>query len=265
MKLPVLKLTLILVFLYFAVCVFLYFFQEQLIFFPEKLSPNHQFNFENKFEEFNVETEDGVFLSNLLFKAENPKGVIFYLHGNGGSLNGWREVAKVYTDLNYDVLMCDYRGYGKSEGKISSEKQFFSDIQLVYDELKKDYPENQIIVLGYSIGTGTAAKIAADNHPKLLILQAPYYSLTDLVKKKFPFVPSFLLRYKFETYKYLRKCEMPVVIFHGNQDEVIGFEFSLKLKKEFKESDKLITLKNQGHNNMSDNPDYLKEIEFILK
>ena len=78
----------------------------------------------------NIKMNDNTLLNGLLFKTDNSKGVIFYLHGNAGSLNSWGEVAKAYTDLNYDVFMIDYRGYGKSEGSISSQGQFFQDMQL---------------------------------------------------------------------------------------------------------------------------------------
>jgi uncharacterized protein len=129
----------------------------------------------------------------------------------------WGEVAKTYTDLNYDVYMLDYRGYGKSEGMITNEELLYQDLQTVYDELKSKYDESKIVVLGYSIGTGLAAKIASVNNPKLLILQAPYYSLTDLMKHTFPIIPTFILKYKFETNKFLTDCKMPVIIFHGNR------------------------------------------------
>lgn len=239
-------------------------FQENFIFFPQKLDKNHQFNFDRAFREINIKTADNILLNALLFEAENPKGVIYYLHGNAGSLDSWGEVAKAYTDLNYNVLMLDYRGYGKSQGSISSEAQIFSDVQLGYDELKKTYSEDQIIVLGYSIGTGPATKVAADNNPQMLILQAPYYSLTDMMKHFYPILPTFILKYKFETFKFIQSCKMPVVIFHGNKDEVIYYGSSLKLKERFKSADRLIMLSGQGHNGMTENPEYLVEIRKLL-
>lgn len=239
--------------------------QEKLIFFPEKLERSFQFDFDQKFEEIYIKTDDGIDLHGLLFSVENSKGLIFYLHGNAGSLSSWGRVAENYTDLNYDVFIIDYRGYGKSGGSISSEKQFFSDVQRAYDNLIKNYDENKIIVLGYSIGSGPAAKVASDNNPKLLILQAPYYNLPDLMRKFYPLIPTFFLKYKFRTDKYTKECKMPVVIFHGDLDEVIYYGSSLKLQKLFKPGDRLITLKGQGHNGMADNTDYKIEIEKILE
>ena len=241
------------------------FFQEKLIFFPQKLKKEYKFEFNQDFEELNFKTEDNVLLNGILFKADTSKGLIFYLHGNAGSLKSWGEIAKTYTDLNYDLFMLDYRGYGKSEGAISSQNQLYKDIQTVYDNLKTKYDENKIIVLGYSIGTGLATKLASSNHPKLLILQAPYYSLTDLMKHDYPMIPAFILKYKLETNKYITGCKMPIVIFHGDDDEVIYYNSSIKLKKLLKANDTLITLPGQRHNGMSNNPNYITEIKKILR
>ena len=250
--------------LFIFIPVLLFVFQEKLIFFPQKLNKNYQFSFEQKFEEINVRTIDGIALNGILFKADSSKGLIFYLHGNAGSLSSWGEVAGTYTDLNYDIFMLDYRGYGKSEGSISGEGQLFQDMQTVYDELKNKYNEDSIIVLGYSLGAGLASKIASTNNPKLLILQAPYYSMTDMMRHTFPIIPTFILKYKLKTNEFIKHCKMPIVIFHGNQDEVIYYNSSLKLKELFKEKDTLITLNGQGHNGMTDNRDYIIEIQKIL-
>src|SRR4051812_47900948 len=147
--------------LYLCICGLMYFFQEKLIFIPEKLAKDYHFRFNQKFEELNIKTDDHTSLNGLLFKADSSKGLIFYLHGNAGSLATWGNVAKTYTDLNYDVFILDYRGYGKSEGTITSQAQIYSDVQAVYDTLKSTYDEHKIIVLGYSIGTGPAAELAS--------------------------------------------------------------------------------------------------------
>ncbi len=250
---------------YILACGLLFSCQEKLIFFPEKLDKNYKFKYEQVFEEKNILTPEGIKLNCLLFRADSSKGVILYLHGNGGSLSTWGSVAKNYTRLNYDVFIIDYPGYGKSEGKIHSQEKLYTNLQTVYDTVKKLYTEDKIILLGYSIGTGPAAKLASTNSPRLLILQAPYYSLTDLVRHMYPIVPSFLLKYKFKTFEYIKDCKMPVIIFHGDKDEVIYYESSLKLKMNFKKQDTLITLKGMNHNGMTNNKDYLEAIKVILK
>lgn len=243
---------------------FIYFFQEKLIFFPEKVEENFKFTFDQRFEEIRIQTADKKQLSGLLFKADSSRGLIFYLHGNAGSLRSWGEVAKTYTLLGYDVFMLDYRGYGKSEGSIQSEEQLFQDDQLAYDQLKNIYDENKIVVLGYSIGTGLAAKLASTNHPKMLILQAPFFNMKDLIGHINPLIPTFVLKYRFETNKFISECKMPVCLFHGTNDEVIYYHSSEKLLELVKENGRLISLEGQGHNGMSDNPDYLTWIEKVL-
>lgn len=251
--------------LYIALCGLIYFKQEVMIFHPTKLADDFKFNYADNFEELKVKSFDGKNLSALLFKADSSKGVIFYLHGNGGALNTWGDIATVYTSQNYDLFILDFRGYGKSEGEIYSEQQFFNDAQAAYDFLKEKYAENKIVVIGYSIGTGTAAYIASVNHPKLLILQAPYYSLLDVGKKMYPSItPDCLLKYKFETFKYVEKSNALVMIFHGDADETIYYGSSVKLREHFKQGDELFTFKGQGHGKMNENEEYKIELAKLL-
>lgn len=249
---------------YILLCGLLYLFQEKLIFFPEKLAKDHSFEFGQPFEEKIITAGDGTNLHGLLFKADSSQGLIFYLHGNAGCLRSWGDVAKTYTDLDYDIFLLDYRGYGKSDGAINDPEQLYADVQTAYNEMKKEYGEDRIVVLGYSIGTGPASRVASNNNPRLLILQAPYYSLVDLMRNTYTIIPTFLLRYRFETNKHLKDCKMPVVIFHGDEDEVIYYGSSLKLKNEFKSQDTLITLKGQGHNQMTYNEEYRSGLKQIL-
>lgn len=252
----VLRTLILLVVFYVLICIGLYFFQERLIFFPEKLDKGYKFSFDQSYEELNIQTNTGKFLHGLLFRSVSAKGLVFYLHGNAGAVNSWGEVAKSYTDLNYDVFVLDYPGYGKSDGAISSEDELHKVLQDAYNEMKKKYKEETIVVMGYSIGTGPATRLASVNHPKLLILHAPYYSLIDMMRRRYPIIPTFILKYKFRTNEYIKECKMPVVIFHGNKDEVIYHGSSLKLQKLLKATDTMITLNGQGHNGIEDNPEY---------
>lgn len=239
--------------------------QEKMLFYPETLPTDYKFTFKEEFEEHFFKVEEGVKLHGLLFHADSGKGLIFYLHGNAGSNRSWGEIAGVYLQNNYDFFILDYRGYGKSQGRIRSELQLYNDLNIVYDSLKQTYQESKIIITGYSIGTGLAAQLASVNDPKLLILKAPYYNMTDLIKHYFKIIPSFLIRYKFSTNEYIIKLKCPVIIFHGDKDEVIYHGSSLKLAKLFKKEDELIILEGQKHNGINNNKFYLEELKRILK
>lgn len=235
-------------------------------FFPgAKLPENYQFTFPGKFQEISFRAKDSTLLAAGLFKADSAKGVILYIHGNTGALNKWGQIAGVYTGLHYDLFMLDYRGYGKSGGFIKNEDQLYSDVQDAYNYLKLIYPEKNIIVLGYSIGTGPAAFLAANNHPKELILQAPYYSLPDALHHLRASFDTTKIAFHFYTWQFLKKTTMPVFIFHGDNDQMFYYGSSQKLEAFFKPGDELITLKGAGHLDMDKNPEYLDSLKRILK
>ncbi len=265
MKRRLLRVLLLLVTGYLVICTAMYFFQEALLFHPNKLGEGHVFAFSGPFEEKWIQTSEGLRWHGLFFPADSSKGVILYLHGNGGTLNSWGKVAPAYTSLGYDVFMIDYPGFGKSEGSIESEEQLIAGAQAAYDTLRKSYAESEINLLGYSMGTGIAARLASTAHPGMLILQAPYLSMKDLAHRKFPWVPSFILRYPLLTNEHLKSCTMPVVIFHGDRDGSIPYDSSLELMKEAKLGDTLITLHGWGHNGFTNSPEYLEAIQQVLR
>ncbi|WP_426489636.1 alpha/beta hydrolase [Hymenobacter sp. 102] len=251
--------------LYVAVCVLLYFQQERLLFFPVKLPAYYRFRFSNRFEERWIPTADGTRLHGLLFPADSAsKGLIFYLHGNGGALDSWGEVAATYTQLGYSVFLLDYRGYGKSEGRISSQAQLLADVDTAYRQLTREFPEDQTVLLGYSLGTGPAAWLAARHHPRLLVLQAPYASMRAMARQHYPWVPPFIVRYPLATDEVLARVTAPIVIFHGDRDEVISPASTARLRQQLKLQDQFITLPGAGHNGLTDNLDYQRTIRRVL-
>jgi len=237
----------------------------QQIFPASRLSRNYIFGFKEKFEEKTIPVSGSVALSAILFHAESSRGVVFYLHGNTGGLDQWGKLAPVYLALHYDVFMVDYRGYGKSDGSIKNEKQLYNDMMVTYDSVKSNYPEKYIYILGYSIGTGPATMLASVNHPKGLILEAPYYSLSDAIHYLYPSIDTTDMPFQFNTYQYLPQVTCPVTIFHGDADKTFYYGSSLKLSRFFKPGDQLITLKGADHSDMEENQEYLKALKTVLK
>lgn len=250
--------------IYVLICTIVYFAQERIIFHPQKLEANYTFNIAGNYQEFFIETEDQIKLNALLFKTTNSKGVVIHYHGNSGNISHWENRAGLYTNLGYDLFIMDYRGFGKSEGKIESEAQLFKDSQLAYDTLLHYYDESRIIVEGYSVGSGIAAEIALKNNPKSLLLLAPYYGLKDLMRHTYPILPTFLLKYQLATYERIPEITIPITIFHGDADQVIPFNSSERLSKLLKGEDSFIPLTNCGHNAVQRHEVYLEEIANIL-
>lgn len=242
-----------------------YLFQEQLIFHPERLSDKYKFNFKTPFEEKEFKTDDGFVLNALLFKAENSKGIIFYHHGNSGNLEYWGTKAIDFVQKGFDVLMYDYRGYGKSSGKIKNEKMLFADAAVIYKEILYDYKERDIIVYGASLGTGIATYVAYNNNPNKLILETPYFNFYDVAKFHYPYLPnSLLLHYQFKTNLFLSKIKGNVFLFHGTEDEMVPYASSQRLAK-LSDNITLFTIKDGSHNNLNTFKNYHKWLGEVLE
>ncbi|WP_232817882.1 alpha/beta hydrolase [Winogradskyella tangerina] len=243
----------------------LYFFQEKLMFLPTPLEQDYQYQFDHSFEELFFETEADAKINALHFKAENSKGVILYFHGNAGNLSRWGEITEYFVGMDYDVLVMDYRTYGKSTGKLS-EAALNHDAQYCYDYLLKQYSENEIILYGRSLGTGMAAYLASIYNPKELILETPYFSISDVAKHRFPMFPvETLLKYKFPTFEYLPKATCPITIIHGTEDSVVPFKSGKKLSELAIERLNFITVEGGNHNNLVEFETYQKAIQERLK
>jgi alpha-beta hydrolase superfamily lysophospholipase len=261
----IIKTGLALLSIYIIICTVTYFAQEKIIFHPQKLDAEYAFNISGDYQEFFIKTADDVNLNALLFKSPNSKGVVIHYHGNAGNIAYWENGANIYTDLGYDLFIMDYRGFGKSEGNITSETQLFEDAQLVYDTLLTYYDETNIVVEGYSVGSGIAAEIALKNNPKSLLLLAPYYGLKDLMRHAYPILPTFLLKYPLATYERIPDIKMPITLFHGDADAVIPFNSSERLSKLLKEGDNFIPLANCGHNEVQSHEAYLDGLSRVLR
>lgn len=245
--------------------ILIYFFQERFIFKPEKLKQDFQFKYDIPFNEYFFDVEPGVRINGLHFYREDPKGLILYFHGNTRSIKGWARYARDFYRYDYDVVLVDYRGFGKSTGK-RSEKEMLTDMQFVYEQLKNKYSENHLIVYGRSIGSGFATKVASDNNPRYLILDAPYYSFRKVAERFLPVLPiRFVLRYHLRTDRWIQKVRCHTYIIHGTKDWLIPIRHSEALQKLNPKMITLIRIHGGGHNNLPSFDEYHNFIRDILK
>lgn len=249
---------------YLVLLALVYLLQERFIFKPEKLKQNFQYKYDTPFKELFFDVEEGVRINGLHFSVKNPLGLVLYFHGNSRSIKGWAKYAKDFSRYQYDVVLVDYRGFGKSTGK-RSEKDMLSDMQFVYDTLTTTYHENHILVYGRSLGSGFAAKIASDNKPRYLILDAPYYSFKKTVQRFLPILPMrFVLRFHIRTDKWLPKVNCHTYILHGTKDWLIPISQSEQLQALSPRKVTLIRIQGGGHNNLPSFPEYHNFLRDIL-
>lgn len=229
-----------------------YLFPEKFIFQPKMLAVDHVFQFDQPFEEYFIKTPDREKLNALLFKSPTPsKGFIIYFHGNAGNLQRWGKYAIDFTQLGYDILMVEYRGYGKSTGK-PSEVDFYADAQVVLDWAKENIPFSRLIIYGRSLGSGVATHLAIKNSPYLLILETPFNELKGVINTPLqPLLSLFPARYHFPNDKYIRLLKCRKIIFHGTLDWVVPLSSALKLKPLLSEEDRFFIIKGGGHRNLN--------------
>lgn len=252
-----------LVVVYGLLCAYIYNVQERMIFEPTKLARSFKFEFENDYEEFFIPTHGGE-INALLFKVEKTKGCIMYHHGNARDLSDWANNYKTFNDLGYDVFFYDYRGYGKSTGKLS-EMALHQDARKLYHFLLRYYKSSEIIQYGRSLGTGIATRLAARVGASMLLLETPYYSMRAMASKTIPFVPvSLLLKFPIRTDWSIVKVRCNIHIFHGMKDELVPFKHSLRLKR-LVPSINLVAIQHGKHSDLGTFEEYHHHLKQILQ
>ena len=139
------------------------------------------------------------------------------------------------------------------------------DVQFVYDTLVNQYHENHMILYGRSLGSGFATKLASENTPRYLILDAPYYSFRKAVQRFLPILPMrYVLRYQLQTDKWIKKVNCHTYILHGTKDWLIPVSQSENLQAINPRKITLIRIHGGGHNNLPSFPEYHNFIRDIL-
>jgi len=244
-----------------------HFLQKQIVFHPKVLTKDYVFKFDAPFEELFLETADSITLNALYFKTEkeSSKGVILYFHGNSDNLQRWGQFATDFTSKGYDFFAMDYRGFGKSEGKIEEHK-FYEDAHFVYNWLKDQYESNQIIIYGRSLGSSVASNLAADVKARMLILETPFDNLKGAIAhRKFSINIPFKLDYEFANDRYLPYIKYPIYIFQGTKDKIVPYQSALQLKPLLKENDIFFTIDDGKHKNLNTFAAYHQYLSEILK
>jgi len=255
--------------LYGAAIAWLWFRQERLLFEPDALPPDAPL-FEADapdVREFMVDVP-GARLSVAQLKLANPRGVVFYLHGNSGNLRKWFVDLDHFRELNFDVVMMDYRGYGKSTGRIGSEEQLRADVRAVWNAVAQQYAGRRIVISGQSLGTALAACLSAELcaagcTPDLTLLISPYSSMRALADELYPWVPSAVLRYPLLTVDHACKVQGPVMLVHGDRDELIGLHHSEAIRQALPRC-QLLKVEGAGHGDVHQFPSFRQGIASAL-
>jgi pimeloyl-ACP methyl ester carboxylesterase len=229
----------------------LYMLQKKLIFHPDVLAADYKFKFDVPFEEIKIPVKKDEVLSAILFKTKAPKGIVIYFHGNARNVSNYAVKTPDFINHGYDVLMMDYPTFGKSTGPLT-EAKIYADALHMYEMARQRYSPDGIIIYGRSLGSGVAAQLASIRDCRHLILEAPFYNMTDMANRFVPIYPySLMLEYKFPTNEYLKKVTAPVTIIHGTNDHTIPLSSGKKLEALLKPGDKFIPIDGADHDNLN--------------
>jgi alpha-beta hydrolase superfamily lysophospholipase len=252
-----------LVALYAAVLALVWWQQERLIFLPSKLAPDHRFEFGADVHEVWIEVP-GARLHALHLRNAQPRGVVFFLHGNAGNLESWFADADFYRQLDLDLFMLDYRGYGKSSGRVHSQVQLEADVRAAWARIAPRYAGSKRVFIGQSLGSALAAGLAAEVQPELTVLVSPYESMAALAAEHYRWVPQALLRYPLRTDVALSRVKSPVLLLHGDRDDLIAPHHSEQLLRVAPQAEHVV-IRGAGHNDVERSPQYLEVLAARLR
>jgi hypothetical protein len=258
------------VFLYGALCLVLYVLQGRLIFYPNL--PGRELQADPgdiglPFEPVTLVSRDGVRLNGWYVPARDPKGTLLFFHGNAGNISHRLESLRIFHSLGMTVLIIDYRGYGRSEGKISEEGTYL-DAEAAWEFVTRDkkIAPADIVLFGRSLGGAVAAHLAAQTSPGGLILESVFTSVPDLAARHYPIFPVRLLaRFSYDTCAALASVSCPVLVIHSPDDEIIPYENGRLLFEAAPKPKYFLEIRG-GHNEgfMASGPEYVRGLEKFL-
>lgn len=248
---------------YGALLAWLYWRQERLLFLPQPLPAAHRFALGDDVHELQIEVP-GARLSALHLRLPAPRGLVFFLHGNAGNLDTWFVNADFYRRAGYDLFMLDYRGYGKSSGRIDSEAQLRADVRAAWEQVAPRYQGLRRVIYGRSLGTALASGLAAEVRPELTVLVSPYASMAALMRLHYPWVPGRLLRYPLDTAADVARTKGPVLLLHGEQDALIPPQQAEQLLAHAPQA-RLQRIAGAGHNDLQNFEAYLQAMREALR
>ena len=237
--------------------------QEKLLFHPEPLAPKFRFELPYTSEVY-IDVPDAKLHALYLHQpAHQSKGIVLFLHGNAGNLETWFTHTDFWLSTGYDVLMLDYRGFGKSTGKIESEAQLNDDVLHAWNYVAHNYKNKKKVFYGRSLGTGLAAKLATQTHADLVVLVSPYTSMTAIAREYYQWVPPFILRYPLRTDQFLPQLNTKILLLHGTADALISNEHSKHLVK-LNPTARLVEIDGAGHGDIHNFDTYTNTLKAEL-
>ena len=217
-------------FLFLGLFLVVRYLEGTAIFFPSKqitLTPDRV---GLAFEDLYLTTPDGININAWLLKNTAAKATLIYAHGNAGAMSDRLMKIKYFHDLGLNVIVFDYRGFGKSQGK-PNEQGVYLDALTVFDYLKTRGEFNKIPVIAYgaSMGGVVAVDLATKRPVDILVVDSSITSGLEVARRLYPYLPSFLITIRFDSLTKVKTLSIPKLFIHSPQDKGIAYEMGRRL------------------------------------
>ncbi|MEQ4538892.1 MAG: alpha/beta hydrolase [Billgrantia sp.] len=260
--------------IYGLVVLLAWFFQERLLYLPH-VGREHVATPAERglgWEQVELQTADGLLLDAWWIPVEDARGKLLFFHGNAGNISHRLDSILQFHRLGLSVLILDYRGYGRSEGR-PSEEGTAQDARAGWRWLteQQEASADEIVLFGRSLGAAVAAELAASlapqGQPAAVILESPFRSVPALGQQLYPFLPvRWLATLDYPTERYVTHIESPLLVIHSRDDEIIPFSEGEAVYRAANEPKELLTIRG-GHNTgfIDSEPDYSAGIDAFLE
>jgi hypothetical protein len=228
--------------------------ERRFIFFPYKTIEETPRDWGLAYEDVYFTTEDGLTLNGWWVPGNGSPVTLLWLHGNGGNISHRVDTLKLRRDrLGANVFIFDYREYGRSEGTVSEEGTYRDGTAAIkYLRSRPGLDPSRIVLFGESLGGAVAVEMAIRYGCAALILESPFLSIAEMAKVSFPFLPiGPLLRTKYDSLSKIGKVKAPILIVHGEQDEIVPFRHGRRLFEAASEPKEFFAIRGAHHNDIS--------------
>ncbi len=234
--------------LYVALFAALALLQRDLIYFPQGEVKTPQDIGLRRGQDIFISTTDGERLHAWYVAPTDGRPLILYFHGNGGTIAGRESRFKKLIADGNGLLAVEYRGYPGSSGTIT-EAGLHVDAEAAYQyAMAQQVAPRSLIIMGESLGTGIAVRLAAQHECAALILDSPYSSVLDVASDRFWFFPTrFVLKDQYRSDEWIGKVAAPILMVHGSEDHAIPIRFAERLFALAHEPKKFIRVNGADH------------------
>jgi uncharacterized protein len=204
------------------------------------------------FDELELETDDGERLHGWWIAGrEPPLGHLLFCHGNGGNIGDRVLNAALLAAAGFDLLLFDYRGYGRSTGK-PDEQGTYRDAHAALAALvrRPGVDRDRVLYLGESLGGAVALALAIDCPPRGVIVQSTFTSIRDAARAHYPLIPTMLIPDAYPSLRLINSLRAPLLLLHGDRDEVVPLAHGQALFAAASEPKRVRVFAGLGHNDL---------------